>query len=109
MSRAEFTFTQGEILYIRRRREGLTQGQAAKRYGVSLDRYRGWEDDRYLEDQPSQEVDHIAQNEFCVTLRRREGMFQREVAADLGVSKLWVMLMETGKVSSDQLRDYWGF
>lgn len=42
-----------------------------------------------------------------VVMRRREGMTQRQLANELGVSRQWVNLMENGLESDDLLDEYW--
>ncbi|AAT69508.1 repressor [Alphaproteobacteria phage PhiJL001] len=49
----------------------------------------------------------IQVHEKCLIYRRRAGKTQREVARDLGVSRLWVNKMENGLESCDQLLWYW--
>ena len=34
---------------------------------------------------------------------------QREIAAALGCTRLWVIQMEDGKAPVERLREYWGF
>ncbi len=108
MSAAVITPTRGEILLLYRRRKGLNQIDAAKEYGVHPDHYRDWEADRRLDDQPQQHLGQLSHNEICYLLRRRSGKTQREVAAAIGCTRLWLIRMEKGKAPIDRLRQYWG-
>lgn len=103
------TPTRGESLLLHRRRKGMSQADAAREYGVSPDRYRDWEKDRRLRDQPRRHLGQLKPHEVCLLLRRRAGKTQREVAADLGCTRLWLVQMENGSAPVDRLREYWGF
>lgn len=100
--------TPGESLLTWRRRLGCTQGEAASYYAVSEETYRAWEMDRRKEDQPKKDVADLAAHEACFLLRRRMKKTQQEVAAALGVSRLWVVQMESGEAPVEQLAKYWG-
>lgn len=50
----------------------------------------------------------IAPHEWCRVLRWRAGKTQREVAAELDVSRSWVNQMERGLENCDRLLEYWG-
>lgn len=101
--------TKGESLLLHRRRKGLNQIEAAKEYGVPPNRYREWEADCRLDDQPLQRLGQLKPHEVCLLLRRRSGKTQREIAAALGCTRLWVIQMEGGKAPVERLREYWGF
>jgi len=106
---ATVTPTKGESLLLHRRRKGLNQIEAAKEYGVHPDRYREWEADRRLDDQPCQHLGQLKPHEVCFLLRRRSGKKQREIAAALGCTRLWLIQMESGNAPVERLREYWGF
>ncbi len=105
---ATVTPTKGERLLLHRRRKGLNQIEAAKEYGVPPDRYREWEADRRLDDQPRRHLGEVKPHEVCFLLRRRAGKTQREVAAAIGCTRLWVIQMEGGKAPVERLVEYWG-
>jgi DNA-binding transcriptional regulator YiaG len=101
--------TPGERLYIWRRRSGMSQTDAAAHYKVHVDRYRAWESDARVKGRrPNQPLGHLRSNEQCVLMRRREKLTQREVAEAIGVSRLWVIMMEDGKAADDRLCQHWG-
>jgi hypothetical protein len=104
---AVLTPTKGESLLLHRRRKGLNQIEAAKEYDVPVDKYRDWEADRRLDDQPRRHLGELKPHEVCFLLRRRAGKTQREVAAALGCTRLWVIQMEDGKAPVERLREYW--
>ncbi|MFA5510820.1 MAG: helix-turn-helix transcriptional regulator [Candidatus Kapaibacterium sp.] len=105
---AIMTPTKGESLLLWRRRKGLNQVQAASEYNVHPDRYREWEADRRTEDQPRQHLGELKPHELCVLARRRAGQTQRQVAAAIGLTRLWVTKIENGEASPDRLQEYWG-
>lgn len=49
----------------------------------------------------------LAQHEVCFILRRRAGLTQREVAAQLGRSTRWVTMMEIGEAPIRELWEFW--
>lgn len=102
------TPTRGESLVIWRRREGLNQVDAAAKYGVHPDRYRDWEADKRDDDQPRKHLGQLKPHEVCYLLRRRAGKTQREVAAAIGMTRLWVIKMEEGTAPVERLREFWG-
>ena len=104
---AELKPTRGESLLLERRRKAENQLQAAVRYGVHVDTYRAWETDERPEDVPQYNAGHLKPHEVCLLRRRRAGKTQREVAAAIGMTRLWVMKMELGEASIDRLKGYW--
>lgn len=103
----ELKLTRGEALLVERRRRGLNQVLAAADWKVHPDKYREWEADR-REDVPEVNVGELKPHEVCYLKRRRSGKTQREIAAALGVTRLWVITMEDGKAPVDRLVEYWG-
>lgn len=100
------TPTKAETLFLWRRRERLNQDQAAKLLEVSVDQYRLWEMDR-SPNLPGKTLGPLEPHEIYVLCRRRAGLTQRELAARIGCSRMWVIRMEKGAVSSRKLRDFW--
>jgi len=102
--------TDGERLFVDRRRRGLSQTRAAKRARVSYRRWCRWEDDLPTPDQapPRVDVGKLEPHEWARLLRRRRGIKRAEVAAALGLSLAWVTEMERGNVAADALVAYWG-
>lgn len=97
-----------EKLRIWRRRVGLTQDEAGRRFDVS-----GWtygEMERGAVPVPAyawRGPFHLHPHEKCLIYRLRSGSSQDEVASELGCSRLWVLQMESGRVNCDRLIEYW--
>lgn len=49
----------------------------------------------------------ISDQEWCRVARWRAGKSQREIAEMLGMSKLWVVKMESGEAPIDGLIQFW--
>lgn len=99
--------TKGEALLIERRRLRETQMGAAARYRVTPDKYRDWEADR-RDDAPRPQKLRLQPFEICYLKRRRAGKMQKEVASQIGVTRLWLMKMEQGEAPADRLVEFWG-
>lgn len=97
--------TRGERLLILRRRLGETQGEAAKKCGVTRFRYGAWERDEI--DGPDRKIRRPVPHERCLLYRRRIGLTQDAVAVELGRSRWWVNQMERGDVPCKELIRYW--
>ena len=98
--------TAGERLLVARRREGLSQTQAARKHGVTRRVYGGWErDDR--PGAPSVRVGRLETHERCLLYRRRVGWTQERVARDLRCCRWWLNQMERGDAPVDELLWYW--
>ena len=101
-----------EKLFIWRKREGLSQNDAAKHFGVSRNEYTSWE---RMEEAMMRipltvsrvQTKTLTPQERCVVHRRRAGMNQREVADALGLCRYTINLKETGKLPVDDLIAYW--
>lgn len=100
--------TKGESLVIWRRRQKLTQPQAALCLEVSYDLYRRWEADKPTRDQVWMNNGSLQTHEVCYLLRRRQNKTQREIAAVIGLTRLWVIKMEGGEAPIERLQEYWG-
>lgn len=107
----EVTFqdlTPHEKLRLWRRRLGLSQEEAGRRFGVS-----GWTfGEMERGDQPAPSYAWrgpfaLLEHERCLIYRLRAGKEQQEVADGLGVSRVWVNRMERGEESCDRLVWYW--
>lgn len=97
--------THGERLLIVRRREGSTAADCAVGCGVSLYRYKRWEQD--LERGPSCAVGRLAAHEGALVLRRRAGISVADLAAALDVSPYWLSRLERGLAPPERLEAYW--
>lgn len=101
--------TAGERLRIHRRREGLTQAQAAAKLAMPLGSYKLAEDDDAPDcwDIPRPAVGRLQDHEYCFLRRRREGLTLDDLAPKVGVTKWWLCLMEKGKAPVNTLMQYW--
>lgn len=98
--------TKAEKLLIQRRRANFNQVEAAKHYKVSAYRYKCWE--RGADDAPNYDVMFLHDYEKCFIHRMRAGISQEQLAAKTGFkSRMWIRLMEQGKVNCQPLTDYW--
>jgi len=100
------SMTNGETLLIWRTREGFNQVTAAAQLRVQVALYREWEADRRKP--PRRQNGKLHPRERCLIARRRMGLKQRELAQRLGVSRLWVIQMESGAAPPDRLCEFWG-
>lgn len=109
----KLVLTTGEKLFLRRRRDGLSQKAQAKALGFSLTGYGLLELDK--EDAPplapgeEPNLGVIKDHERCVIWRRRVGKKQSDIAADLDCCRMVVNLMEQGKKPCADLLQYWEF
>lgn len=99
------SLTDGERLYIVRRRKKRTQKDAAALYGVSRVTYNRWEND--LANGPTEALTSIFAFERCLINRKRSGMTQADLAKDLKISRHWLNLMENGNINCKPLVDFW--
>lgn len=107
----EVTFrelTPAEKLRLWRLRLGLSQRAAGRRFDCSAWTYGEMERGAlpapsYAWKGPFELTDH----ECCLIYRLRSNMTQKQVAEELGVSRIWVNRMETGKAGCDRLLEYW--
>lgn len=98
--------SRGERLLVKRRREAMSQVDAAERFRVSLYHYRGWETDT-RECPHEVAVGRLELFEQCFILRRRSGLRMRKIAGKIGVSRWWVCQMERGEVDARRLVSFW--
>lgn len=100
--------TPHEKLRLWRRRLGLSQEEAGRRFDVSAWVYGEME----RGDQPAPSYAwrgpfHLEEHERCLIYRLRAGREQQEVADELGVSREWLGRMERGEAGCDKLVWYW--
>lgn len=96
-----------EHLFVWRRREKLSQTDAAKEFGLRRGVYQLCEEAKRPIDFRYERQDNITAEEYCVLMRQRYGITQVEIAEALGCSRVWVNMMETGKAPIDKLLAYW--
>lgn len=94
-----------ERLLIARRRDGVSQADAATAFGMSAWEYRLAEAGR--RPVPRIKLGRLAPHEACFLMRRRAGMQRKFLAAKLRVSPFWLTQMERGKVNATRLIDHW--
>jgi len=100
-----FRLTNAQRLVVTRRREGQSQTEAAKSWGVSFKMYRKWESGKVVG--PYRKIGHLLLHERCFLLRREAGELQKNVAKKIGVSRFWLRQMECGEVPCKRLVEYW--
>jgi len=101
--------TAGERLLLWRKRKRWTQLRAAKHYGVGADIFRAWETGERAEDVPKvSDLGRISEVEKYILFRTRAGLTQKQLADRIKCSRVWVVMMETGRVPLDRARNYWG-
>lgn len=99
--------TAGERLAIARRRAGESKREAADRHGVTLYRYRAWEDDREGSGAPRVALGSLEAHEVLVIRRTRQGLSAQDLAAEMGISRWWLCKMEYGQAPIDALEAHW--
>jgi len=99
--------TDGEKLFLDRRRLGESQSVAAERVGTSLFNYRRLEKAPELSSGKQPKLGRITKAESCVIYRRRSGMTTQAVADAVGYCRWWVFRMENGQVDPAPLLEYW--
>lgn len=104
------TLTYAECLLIVRRREEKTQSEMAEHYGMTRKRYGKIE--AGLEDGdipvPNFKERDLKDFEKCVIYRRRQNnLTQEEVAHKVGITRHWLMMMETGQQNCERLLTFW--
>lgn len=107
---APLGLTPGERLELVRRREHYSQADAAKLYGVTLNRYREWEAGRSRREIPHLRVEWLGLNEWCWLQRQRAGMRLQDLADESGLHVAWLHKVEMHGHTNDalaQLVAYW--
>lgn len=99
----------GQKLLIYRRREGLTQAEAAEHIGMPESSYCCAELDQAHHGWTilSPLLGRLREYEKCLIFRLRRGMSQQEVADAIGRSRYWLGKMERGEVTWTTLARYW--
>ena len=97
--------TGGERLWLRRRRRGQSQPEAARAAGIKTGTYKKFERDAAAG--PLVVIHEIEPGERAAVHRRRSGLTQQAVARRLGVSRIWVNRMERGLEKADKLLSFW--
>ena len=89
----------GERLEVWRRRNGLTQLEAAARCGLSHNAYKRFERGEApgMPEPLAISLGRLSAGEQCRILRRREGLTLEEVQELSGFHRKWVHRIETGQ------------
>lgn len=99
-----------ERLYIHRLRTGKSQSSFALEHGIDYTLYRhiekGWARDSADLFNICQDLELIPR-EQAIILRRRTGQTQTAIARQMGITRGWLVQMETGKGNSNSLISYW--
>lgn len=98
--------TNGEKLFLDRRRSGNTRVQAAKKWKVSKNEYIIWEKND-SESIPFVKMNDVTSIEMCVIQRKRWKITQDHLAKELNLSRSWVNQMEKGSSEPARLIFYW--
>lgn len=99
--------TTGERLEIQRRRDRLTQPEAAERLSVSTHLYRRWERDLGRR-APIVDVGPLEAREWAWLMRRREGLTRRQLSDLTGLHPQWIHLAENGEGKNPEpLVEWW--
>lgn len=99
MNQINFELTPGERLELQRRRERLTQAEAAERHGVTTYVYRRWEQDRHRSPQPIYSLEGGPRDyEWCYIMRKRAGLTLHHLGEYMSLSHKWIHRAERGEV-----------
>jgi len=105
------SLTEGEQLFIVRRRADLTQKEMSVKVGVSLRRYQNIELSKdHLQGGIGELYrfgGELTDLERAILIRRRKGMKQPKLAEMMRVSLGYIKAMERGKENPKRLIDFW--
>ena len=96
----------GEKLFVIRKRGGQSMAEASTGHGVSLFQYRRWENDE-VDDVPKVAIGKLTQTDQYLILRRRSGKTAAELATEVGCCPWWLRQMEIQAIDDTRLREYW--
>lgn len=96
-----FEIRDHELLLVHRRRLGITQRKAAEDVGVTQREYSHIERGEHpMPDWAHRwvrnAVDYLEPHELCVLYRHQAGKLQREVATEMGISRVRLNQIERG-------------
>lgn len=97
--------SKAEKLILWRRRQGISQTDAAYHFDVSFSLYRRWEQGHG--GCPRVAIGKLKECEQFSLVRRRAGMSVTELAEAMGISRWWLTRMENGTAPLDRLQEYW--
>lgn len=109
--------TKAEKIFIHRRREGLTQEDAARIMAVTLAAYKVYEKTGNKFHLPygqtpgtyrTPKLGRLKGHERCAIMRKRNPHITQQVIANqLGMCRNWIGLMERGDAPSKALEGFW--
>lgn len=100
--------TNGEKLFILRRRDGNTQAREAALRNLPLSAYKKLEgDEECAYSLTAGKVGKLLDYEACVAQRRRKGLSLDILAEKIGLTKWWLCQIERGKAPVDSLFRFW--
>ncbi len=100
-----FKLSNGDALFIKRRRAGLTQQEAAKQYDVCREQYISYERNKIIA--PECFVTDVTDYELYTVKRRRAGLTQAALAILIGRSVEYIKLAEKGIGKTLILKNFW--
>ena len=111
MALKNLILTEGETLFILRRRKGCTQSVAGEVIGVSRHEYgkieRDMLDTKPIPDSRPLVFSQLSDSEKCTIIRKREDVTQKELASILSMSRFWINQMELGRADPYVLVSFW--
>lgn len=100
--------TVGEMMFLKRRRKGISQSEMAAKMKMSYHAYRSCETDGGIAALADyKKLLPLTEGEVCVLYRRRAGMKVEEVAKAIVRCRYWVRQMEQDKQPCEELLRYW--
>lgn len=104
----KFSLSENELLYVWRRRLGLSQKDAAKQFNI--DRYTYGLIELGRKEIPKNMIktpENISDLEMCILLRRRKGWTQDMLGWKAYLSRTWIGYMEAGIRDPQSLIAFW--
>lgn len=91
------------MILVHRWRNNISQKEAAIRAGMSLKSYRELE----LYSVDNINLNLLSNVESCKILRKRNKLTQQELANKIGISRIYVNMMENNEANPNRLIKYW--
>ena len=100
-----------ESIFIHRHRARLSQAEMARRLKRSAHHYRlvesGHAEDRSILLECTSWQGLLSTGERCLLARRRSGMMAKVVASRMGISTMWLRMMERDEAPTKALVAFW--
>lgn len=98
-----------EMLFLERKRKGLSQEEMGNKFSMTRQEYGKIERGEEVSYKITCDLDEPpTPEELCVIYRRRSRQTQAQCAKEAGVTRYWFNMMEIGKAPSGALVRYWG-